>query len=206
MSKQYRADRSWLGRSARSRVALFSAVRSFRLPPPASFRGIHIPRVVWPLVASLVLLAASVIAGSWLEDQHYRLDPAVARLIGPADDRVSNQVRYDEAKQQYVLTAPKSPSAADTASVGTAPHQAPYGVALPTELSKGITVTDPETQLAMTLVPMTRAGGVRLVDGHYVYALTTNRAQAVYTVKGNGLQEDIVLPHGFTKAVSFQYR
>jgi len=105
-----------------------------------------------------------------------------------------------------VLSASKTPAVTHSSiSVGSLPTNPGYSFQLPTHLSKGIHVTDPVTKLSMQLIPTTTASIGRRVDNHYVFPLATAGAQDIFTVKANGLQEDIALPNGLTHSLSFRY-
>ena len=147
-----------------------------------------------------------VVVGHQLMAMRYQLLPSIVKTIGPADTALLTKVHYDPKQADFVLSANKTPIAPHSSvSVGNSPSNPGYSFQLPTHLSKGISVTDPATKLSMQLIPTTGASIGRRVDNLFVYPLTTAGAQDIFTVKANGLQEDIALPNGLTHSLSFNY-
>ncbi len=134
----------------------------------------------------------------------YKLNPKAAALIGPADQAILKKVYYLGSSHSWILSdlAPQSP---DTLTIGTGPNKIPCGFNLPQALSHGISVTDPQTQLSMTMIPEGKASPGKLINQYFIYPLGY-QAQAVYTVKQNGLLGDMVLPHGSRQTLFFNYR
>ena len=147
-----------------------------------------------------------VVVSHQLMAMRYQLLPSVAKTIGPADNALLTKVHYNLKQASFVMSASKTPAVTHSSiSVGSQPTNPSYSFQLPTHLSKGISVTDPVTKLSMQLIPTTGASIGRRIDNHYVYPLAVAGAQDIFTVKANGLQEDIALPNGLTHSLSFSY-
>ena len=154
-------------------------------------------------VGVLLLVAGALSLGHWWHERRYVLNPRIASLIGSADKQVLSKVSY--VKSGWVLANPK-PAAPNSLTVGTAPNKTAFGFNLPEHLNQGLSVTDPQTQLTMTMIPLNPAAPGKLIGQHFIYPLGIDNSQAVYTAKENGLLGVIVLPHGGHKTVTFSYR
>ena len=188
------------------------SVRSW-LPRFLILRGIRnwlaAPRHYIFVGASLIVglgLVGYVVVNQQLMAMRYHLLPSVAHAVGPADTALLAKVHYDPKQGVFALSASKTPAiTGNSVSVGGSPADPGYNFQLPTHLSKGISVTDPVSKLSMLLIPTSDALTGHRVDNHFVYPLATAGAQDIYTVKANGLQEDIALPGGLTHSLSFSY-
>ena len=181
-----------------------------RLPIPRVIRAwLAVPRHRLFIGVSLIIVlgfASYVMITHQLTAMRYQLLPSVAKTIGPADSALLTKVHYESKQADFVLTAAKTPAVPrSSVSVGSSPTNPGYSFQLPTDLVKGIQVTDPVSKLSMQLTPTTGAAIGRRVDNHFVYPLATAGAQDIFTVRANGLQEDIALPNGLTHSLSFSY-
>jgi hypothetical protein len=168
-----------------------------------------VPRHRWFVGTSLIVVlgfVGLVVVSHQQMAARYKLLPSIAKTIGPADSALLTKVHFNPKQADFVLSAVKKPTAPrSSVSVGSLPTNPGYSFQLPTRLSKGIEVTDPVTKLSMQPIPTTSASTGHQVDNHYVYPLATSGAQDIFTVKANGLQEDIALPNGLTHSLSFSY-
>jgi N-acetylneuraminic acid mutarotase len=181
-----------------------------RSPIPRAIRKwLAIPRNRIFVGGSLIVvlgLIGYVIVSNQLMARRYQLLPSITNAVGPADTALLSLVHYDPKQAMFVLSALKpSANSGNSISVGSSLTNPGYSFQLPTKLSKGILVTDPVSKLTMQLIPTTDALIGHQVDNHFVYPLSKAGAQDIFTVKANGLQEDIALPNGLTHSLSFSY-
>ena len=140
------------------------------------------------------------------ESLSYHLLPSITKTIGPADTSLLSKVSYNKKQSAFVLLSAKPSTTAPTSvSVGSPVSNPSYSFALPTNLAKGVSVTDPVSKLSIELIPTSNTLAGHKVGDYYVYPLTSTTAQDIFTVKANGLQEDISLPKGLSHSLSFNY-
>jgi len=131
----------------------------------------------------------------------YQLTTADSQLIGPADTSLMKTGKFaynSKAKAYYLNKSDLNSSAnsfsSDAVTVGNNSSNASYALKLPTALSHGVTVRDNTSGLSFSLIPQFSTTAGKNLSSHIVYPLTnTSGAEDIYTVKQNGLQEDVVL-------------
>ncbi|MGH7142281.1 MAG: hypothetical protein ACREF5_02310, partial [Candidatus Saccharimonadales bacterium] len=150
------------------------------------------------LVVALVCLSlATLVYG--LSQPNYALTKADLKLTGPADTTLmaSGHFSLNHQSSTYYLNKSAIKSSASSSaptSVTVGNNSADYSLALPTNLSQGVSVYDNKSNLSFSLKPQFSTAAGKLVNNHLVYPLSSlSGADAVYTVKGNGLQEDVIL-------------
>ena len=157
--------------------------------------------------ASTALLGGLILAGLGFLVYYqffapsYQLTSADAKLIGSADTALmkSGKFAYNTHAKAYYLNKSDLNSSADTfnseaVTVGNSSATASYALKLPTTLTQGVTVRDNTSGLSLSLIPQFSAAAGKNLNSHIVYPLTsTSGAEDIYTVKQNGLQEDVVL-------------
>ena len=172
-------------------------------------------RIANGVVAALMLcLVALPIAQHAIENSAYRLSADTLKLVGATDQKLAKKLTYDSSSQSYQFNKeviqssnaiPAAMQAQIGASSGSKSDKSLYAVTVPTEGRKGVTYYDANSGLSFRMSPEFSIGTGKNVDGHLVYVLD-NGAQAVYTLKNNGLKEDIVLQKTAKDTVSFSYR
>lgn len=163
-------------------------------------------------IAALVVVV--LITLSWLYTvehsfNYYGLSKTTMSLLGKPDSRLMKLVTYDGSSNAYYLdkNAIDQPAPLDvTVGSNSAPGQSGYGFKLPTDLSQGTTVYDNALNLSFSMTPLFNLGGGKMVDGHFIYPMSQYMAQDIYTVKNNGLQENIILNKFVGSHLSFKYR
>lgn len=164
------------------------------------------------LVALLLFLTGTIlpVIQAILTDRGYALSPAARSLVGDANTKLAEQLKWDSNQAAWTFNggAPDSsnlPGGSGAASViaamraqvgaasGKQSDKSTYALTLFQDPKKGITYTDTNTGLSFTMVPQFSAQSGQIVDNHLVYPLPGG-LQAIYTVKGNGLKEDIFVP------------
>ncbi len=122
-------------------------------------------------------------------------------MIGNADNKLmkSGKFGFDFKTQSYYLFRSNLNSSSDSynqnaISVGNASAQASYSLKLSENLKQGITIKDNTSGMSFNLKAQFSSNNGKNIFSHIVYPLTNMAgADDVYTVKHNGLQEDIIL-------------
>jgi hypothetical protein len=147
------------------------------------------------LVLALAAIPTTVMIQNSLRAQRYELSSAAQKLVGKPVGMLDKQLSYDAKTNSYRY----NPNAANGVQavtdggdngthIGGSQY---YGLELPTDPAKGQTFTDAQTKLSFTLTPQFSLLSGKHVDGHMVYP--TDGGQVVYTIKSDGLKEDVVL-------------
>lgn len=165
--------------------------------------------------AGLIVLGVVIpIASEVLDAVYYHLSASALSLVGQADPRLAKQLQYNAKDSTYQFNQ-GTPSQASFATlnklqqqVGTASGKGEdtslYGLTVPTDYAKGVTYHDTNTQLSFTMVPQFGAGAGKEVEGHLVFPLSLS-SKAIYTLKNNGLKEDIVVNKATDDTMTFNY-
>lgn len=174
-------------------------------------------RVTAGSLAVIMLLAACLPAIQQLGvGRYYSLDSSTLQLVGKTDASLAKQLSYDAEDQEYVfnkdvVTAAASQTAENPlaqlqASVGAKDksNAKTYALTVPEDFSQGVTYYDANSNLSFKLVPQFSAMDARTEQGHIVFPMSGDR-QAIYTLKNNGLKEDIVLPSPTNDAETYSY-
>lgn len=131
----------------------------------------------------------------------YHLSADDQQLLGGAvSPTLAKKLAFDTAQQQYIFNADYQPQS-DALDVGGAP----YTATLPVQVKSGVSLTDPSSNLTITLKPHFASLPGRADTGRLIYPVDTAQATMVYTVKGNGLKEDIIVPSYQGDQLSFSY-
>jgi len=161
--------------------------------------------------ALAVLILAGIVmpvVQQLLSASGYQLNADTLRLIGPTDSKLASQLTYDAGTQMYqfnqsALQSAQSMRAQLGAASGQGGDTSTYALDIPRNFNAGVTYTDVNTQLSFALVPQFGANPGKEVKGHLVYPV--HGAQAIYTVKSNGLKEDVVVQQAKSDVMSFSY-
>jgi hypothetical protein len=157
------------------------------------------------IVASVINYRDELIARS------YRLPVAVQSIIGQSNNALLKKFTYDAKTKSYYLNksgigSTYSPPP-NSITVGTNYQELPFSVKLPTNSHQGISTYDNTTGLSFTMVPKFSTLAAKQVLGHTVYPIGIGGPQAVYTLKANGLQEDVIYDHAPSSGnVKLQYQ
>jgi hypothetical protein len=166
-------------------------------------------------VAAVVLVLSSVvipIAQEFVQVNRYKLSAEALQLAGSTDPSLSKQLSYDAEKQLYQFNknsvkADDLPSKLQQSSVGAEnkSNTKSYALDVPVNFSKGVTYHDTNSQLSFSMVPEFRGLDGKIEQGHIVFPLDGGN-QAVYTLKNNGLKEDIIVPKVTADTMRFSYQ
>ncbi|GEM_PF-4636528 len=167
-------------------------------------------------VAAVIIIAAiAPTVNEILTARAYALSGDTQKLIGKNDARLTKQLTYDAQTATYqfnkdaVKSSDTNPAAQLKSQVGSATgddkNKSLYALDVPTDASKGVTYHDINSGLSFGMSPKFTSQNGRNVDGHIVFPLSGGN-QAIYTLKNNGLKEDIVVPKVTSDTMTFQYK
>lgn len=181
------------------------------LPRPSSRlqRLKKLPRQRLYAVAGVVLvligIASSLPLYNWVTANHYKLDAQTTKLIGQANPKLAKKLALDSTGKVYELNpeamankpdlngTPAQVAAAlrQQQTVGDGVDKQQFSLKLPTDAAKGSTYYDSNSGLSFTMVPKFSLHDGRKSQDRLVYPMNDG-GKAIYTVKANGLKEDIV--------------
>jgi hypothetical protein len=146
------------------------------------------------LAVSLVIVLSAVLQ-VYLEVKPptYKLDSKTYGLIGESRDDAEQYLTSDESNKVFNFSVPEK-SDDSGASVHTGRRDDSYSVSIAADAREGITVTENESKIAVTLTPKFKTYEGKKVEGNHIVYLAQNGVKLIYTLKYNGLKEDIVLP------------
>ncbi len=162
------------------------------------------------LTAVFCLAAAALISYVLSLQPDYVLTKQDVALIGQADKQLlkSGHFHFNRLShsyylnQQYFKTKGNLPT--NQQVIGNSSSQSAYAVQVPQILTKGIRINDHRTGLSFRLSPVFKASPGKIISDHIVYPLSKG-AEDVYTIKQNGLAEDLVLNKPINK-LTLNYR
>ena len=146
----------------------------------------------------------------------YRLSAEALQLVGKTNPALVKQLGFDQQTQSFTFnqsaikdeSGTTNPFSSMQTQLGTASGQGSdkslYALTVAHDFAKGVTYNDVNTGLSFSLVPQFTASPGKVVDNHLVYPIGGG-TQAVYTLKGNGLKEDIVVTKAKTDTMTFRY-
>jgi len=148
----------------------------------------------------------------YVNAKRYDLSATVNQLLGPVNSNLVSKIRYNSQDSSYffnqaAITENASPAASMHVEVGGdgKNDQILYSAQLPTNSSKGVTYYDDNLGLSFSLIPQASFMSVQDEQGRLVYA-AANGIQDVYTVKNNGVKDDIVLNNPVGNNLAYAYK
>lgn len=130
------------------------------------------------------------------------LSNEVKQLIGDSRDDTKDHLTYDANKKQYSFAVPEETDTANAKHTGRVANA--YSLDLAESADDGITVTDTKNKIAMTLKPNFFTAPAKKTEGdHLVYQ--SGSRQIIYTLKYNGLKEDIIVPKYQGPAMNYEF-
>jgi len=160
-------------------------------------------------IAAVQLMFFSVLTGlplaSWVTANKYKLNSEVIKAVGEAKPELAKKLNFNSETGMYEFNpeGKKIPTDSDDPEevakmlqkrqgVGESKEdKGLYSLELSPDSKKGITIHDNNMGLSVTIVPKFNKGQGRKVQDRVVYPMPDG-AKAIYTVKSNGLKEDIV--------------
>ena len=164
---------------------------------------------------AIVAFAAHTVINNLITDS-YHLPISVQAMIGSPDTSLmKSQLSYSSKTKTYYLdksgigakssSSPGVPSGANSITIGSHSNSA-FSLVIPTNIHQGFTTYDNTSGLSFTLTPEFDAMNGKIVDGRLVYPMGLSSTKDVYTVKANGLQENIVYNSAPKGTVKLSYK
>ena len=168
----------------------------------------HFHRAVFELGTIVAIVFIALYIHSFMVPINYQLTKSIAHLIGsPASALVNRGLTYDSTSKTYYLNKSAITNALskpNSVTVGTQSNA--YSLKIPRDLTKGVTYYDNVSKLSFTLAPQFKTIKPKNNNGQFIYPIGNGNIQAVYTIKQNGLKEDIVLNKEVANSLSFSYK
>ena len=153
--------------------------------------------------ATLLLLAGMMLLpmAEWLpKENKYASISGLDKLVAKSSEAQMKRLERDQ--QNFAWKLKEETSSNPSISVNPA---AAVGVRLPDDLGQGVEVSDTENKVGFKLAPEFETLPGRLEQERFVYP-TLGPGQLIYTLKGNGLKEDIVLPSFAGSSTSYSFK
>lgn len=162
---------------------------------------------IWRLLptASLLVLFLLTLAiqsfSPFVSLKSYELSNQVRGLTGDSREDTSEYLKLSEDGSNYSFEVPETTEANSehTGRIADA-----YSTNLSTNAKDGITLTEKNSKIAVTLIPDFHTQAGQKVEGdHLVYPSGPDKL--VYTLKYNGLKEDIIVPEYRKDELSYKF-
>lgn len=161
------------------------------------------------IVLSVVLPVVTIL----IDSKSYALSAKEQSLVGKPNTNLTAKLSYDAKQKAWLFNNLEKPASSKNeveallraqAGGGGADDTTLYSATLPANPKQGITYTDNATNLSFTLKPQFKKGQGKLVDNRLIYPMADD-AKAVYTIKSNGLKEDIILGKNIGNELTYSY-
>jgi hypothetical protein len=164
-------------------------------------------------IAAAMLIVSTVaipVIQNNLTNRRYRLSTDTLNLVGDNNQALSSKLKYNSQTQTYEFNKEAikeyNPAEAMQKQAGGADENTKllYSLDVPMDPKKGVTYHDVNSQLSFKLIPQFTSLPGKTEQGRIVFPLD-NGPQAVYTLKNNGLKEDIVVTKAKQDTLRFTY-
>jgi len=156
-------------------------------------------------LAGVALIVFSALAGlpinNWLTAKKYQLNGETMKVIGKAKPELAKKLVFNSKDNVYQFNAEAKKTDSDKPEdvakrlqqnvTGDTTNKGLYSLDLSVDSKQGMTIYDNNSRLSFKLIPKFEQGEGRKVQGRLVYPMPDG-AKAIYTVKSNGIKEDIV--------------
>ncbi|HVQ43377.1 MAG TPA: hypothetical protein VMT30_00200 [Candidatus Saccharimonadia bacterium] len=178
--------------------------------------NLDVRRPVHAVVMGVLLAGMVAPVADWLvTNERYRMTPAAAAVAERPSPALMSKLRYDKDKHASVFNAegqadawsdPKDKLQMAVGAGGKKDTQL-YSATLPDNPAQGVEVHDNVNDVSVKFVPQVALMEGRSSNGQVTYPLKDAAGQMMFTPKGNGLKEDIVLTSApKADAMEFHYR
>lgn len=179
------------------------ALRLFRLRPKRRAHPV-LTRLAWGFMALLMLSIIFIDTALYRGQQiSYALSDAAQTLVPTPNQIRAASLRYNAQGGIYEYNKGYQPGI-DTG--GTAPGPK-FSASVSKDLqSKGVVVTDPTSNVSMTITPSYATRPAEQKQNQLVYPLISQDGQKIYTFGAGAIKEDIVLSRAPSDKVSYAYK
>lgn len=207
MSQINRGNREPRGVTLRIRIrkpAIAATGRRLFTIATVPVRLIQRSRYRWHILAAIFVLVVGNVYSllqPFFEDDAYALDPASTALLPEASPFVAEKIDHKIGGGTFDFNP------ADDSPAGDLLGKPNYSSAsLSQDPKKGVTVTDPTNKIDFTMTPQFSLKEGRKTEDKVVYPLADGSGWLVYTLRGNGVKEDIILNYARGDTVSYSYK
>ena len=153
------------------------------------------------IAAAAVILTAQIysLLSPYFQENAYALGNGEGLLLEPSNE-IAAKIKFDQAKQVFNFNT--SQQQANPEEAGTSKLAAAVAHKDPT---KGVVVTDPTNKLSFTMIPKFEMKTGRQDKDRIVYPLANADGWVVYTMRGVGVKEDIILNSSKEDKLSYSY-
>lgn len=169
-------------------------------------------RVANGLAALLIMVSIAMpVVSQMQKGKWYQLSSATLDLVGKSNTALASKLTYNQQTQVYEFNKQAvkefNPADALTKQVGGASKDSKslYALDVAQDIKKGVTYHDVNSQLSFKLLPQFGSLPGKSEQGRIVFPLNGG-TQAVYTLKNNGLKEDIVVSKNKKDTLNFAYK
>ncbi len=169
----------------------------FRLPKTSK-------RQVFAVVGAHLMLFSAVSSlplVEWFTARHYQLDAQTLSLVGEASSKLAHKLTYNKEKALYEYNADEIKSESDDPAAiaerlqrnttGENADKSTYSLEMATDAANGMTIHDNNSGISFKMTPEFTTMPGRKEQDRLVYPMQDG-SKAIYTIKNNGLKEDIV--------------
>ncbi|HEY4964098.1 MAG TPA: hypothetical protein VIH90_05375 [Candidatus Saccharimonadales bacterium] len=161
------------------------------------------------ILGPVVLVIGIAFVYSSLTSPRYKVSSEAQKLIGTPDVALAKQsLTYSKKTGTYSLNKKlegQPAVASNSVRIGGGDSTS-YSFDAPANLNnKKMTFYDNLNNLSFSIQPNFKTATAKYANGQFVYPINHNE-QAVYTVKSNGLREDIILNKSVGDSTSFSYK
>lgn len=168
--------------------------------PKINWHGYNLRKPVHLMLT--VAIVAGIVAPIWnaaLIAARYRIGQG-ARVLAPFNSNLISRVSYDGEQKAWVYSGSESEGLAlKSGATG-------FSATIPKDPSKGIKLEDLANKVSLTITPQFKTLDTKLKDSRFVQPLDSQPGQAVYTIKANGLKEDLILHRSPGDTADYDYR
>ena len=165
-------------------------------------RRINIRKPVHAAAIGLILAGITAPIAGWLiTNERYHVSGQMAAVAERPSPLLQAKLKYDKSKQANIFNAEGQTDVQQSmkdklaASLGSGDKKGKqlYTATMPDDAAKGIEVHDNVNDMSVTFKPEVGLMDGRNTGGRVSYPLKDQAGQMVFTPKGNGVKEDIVL-------------
>ncbi len=161
-------------------------------------------------VLLIVISVALPVIAEIQNNRGYALSADALQLVGKTDTKLTSKLTYDSQHKIYQFNKDSvkafSPVDQLRKQVGQPNNKDKglYALDVQEDMTKGVKYYDINSQLNFSMIPQFKAKVGKMQQGRLIYPITGG-VQAVYTLKNNGLKEDIVVNKSTNDTMRFTY-
>lgn len=161
-------------------------------------------RYKWHIIAAVIVLVLGNIYSllqPYFENDAYALDSASTSLLPEPSEFVADKINHKTDTNSFEFNP-----GSDAAISGTHGQQVYSAASVSKDPTQGVTVTDPTNKIDFKMVPQFALKEGRQNDDKIIYPLADGSGWLVYTLRGNGVKEDIILSYAKGNSASYDYK